>query len=459
MRRTKPDSIIRTGIVIGRDIPEERPRAVTIDPSFVTRIIGTSEQGLPKSQQKDLFETAEEKQIARTTLEVIHEEFERLPRSTDLMKPETMRNIAASVEKRLRPTQPVLFADPKTPELIGEVVARTIQVHNELTIDIPRIIVVPKGEVTSGYRDFDMDCKTIRLQPVSQEILIQHLHDREQHRLQSGAALIREERPENYLVRGLVDFDDVDYFTQAQLLYKLAGQVVAHLRGYLASEDDVLNVLQAHQQVLVNTIYSQMQEHFAEETAEYEVKVTKGFTTLRPANYSIPADESPRNFRTPVAEKLLIRGMLFGGFGKCLYPALKFQSDTERRLAIVFENDATVKKWFKPMKGQFQIFYSHDDEYVPDFAVETADTCYLCEPKASDEMDDTVVQAKARAAVLWCRRAANTAAASPGNTCSFRTTKSMNRKPCPGCRVSSSFKRRLPDASRRCLTCQSMQAR
>ena len=39
------------------------------------------------------------------------------------------------------------------------------------------------------------------------------------------------------------------------------------------------------------------------------------------------------------------------------------------------------------------------------FAAETADACYLCEPKAADEMTDPAVQAKARAAVAWCQRA------------------------------------------------------
>ena len=85
---------------------------------------------------------------------------------------------------------------------------------------------------------------------------------------------------------------------------------------------------------------------------------------------------------------------------------MKFQSDTEHRFSVILENDKSVKKWFKPVKGQFQIFYSHDDEYVPDFAAETTDACYLCEPKAQDEMDDSIVQAKARAAAAWCQRAA-----------------------------------------------------
>jgi len=412
----KPDSIIRTGIVIGKDIPTERPQVVVVEPALVERIVGTAAPaaaGVKTSAQGDLFKTAEQKTIAKATLDVIRDEFERLPRSADLTKPEVMRKVIARVEDRLRPTEPVLFQDEETPKLVAEVVAKTIQAHNELSIDIPRIVVVPTGEVTSGFRDFDMDCKNIRLQPVSQEILIQHLHDRERHRLRSGNAVVQEARPEDYLVRGLIDFDDVDYDTQSGLLYRLAGQVVTHLRSYLATEDEVLNVLQAHQQTLVQAVYTQMQAHYYEAATEYEVKVTKGFTTLRPANYSVPAGESPRDFRAPVEAKLLIRGMLFSGFQKSLYTTQKFQSDPERRFAVVLENDKSVRKWFKPLKGQFQIFYSHEDEYVPDFAVEAEDACYLCEPKQASEMEDAVVLAKAKAAVAWCRRATEYAGGKP----------------------------------------------
>ncbi len=70
-----------------------------------------------------------------------------------------------------------------------------------------------------------------------------------------------EERLENYLVRGLIDFDDISYDEHAKLLYKLTGQMVAHLQSHLSNGDDVLNVLQADSQHLVRIVYTQMQEH------------------------------------------------------------------------------------------------------------------------------------------------------------------------------------------------------
>jgi type III restriction enzyme len=122
-------------------------------------------------------------------------------------------------------------------------------------------------------------------------------------------------------VRGLIDFNDISYDDQAALLYKLAGQTVAHLRSYLKDENEVLNVLQYHQQGLVTLIHAQMQEHYEERATAYEAHVSKGFTTLRPNNYSAPANEAERDFRAPVIEKQDIRKMLFSGFKKCLYRA------------------------------------------------------------------------------------------------------------------------------------------
>src|ERR1035441_7077148 len=196
-----------------------------------------------------------------------------------------------------------------------------------MSINIPRIIVVPTGEVSAGFRDFNLDCRSVRYPPVARDIVIQDLHDQLRHRLVSGDGSIPEDRLENYLVRGLIDYNDVSYDDHAELLYKLAGQVVAHLQSYLSSEDDVKNVLQYHGKGLVELIHAQMLEHFEEKATAYEAHISKGFTTLKPGTFSVPAGESVRFFRTTVDDRLLIKGMLFGGFRKCLYPARKFDSD------------------------------------------------------------------------------------------------------------------------------------
>jgi type III restriction enzyme len=97
--------------------------------------------------------------------------------------------------------------------------------------------------------------------------------------------------------------------------------------------------------------------------------------------------------------------MLFSGFKKCLYPSQRFQSDTERRFAVVLENDEAVLKWFKPAKGDFQIDYRGGSAYEPDFVVETKTAKFICEPKAADDIRDQAVLDKAEAAAVWCEHA------------------------------------------------------
>ena len=184
--------------------------------------------------------------------------------------------------------------------------------------------------------------------------------------------------------------------------------MVEHLRSYLADEDEVLNVVISHNRQLVDSIYSQIQQHYYETATSYDVVVTEGFRTLHSTNVAAAGDENTRHYREFVEEKKLIRGMLFTGFQKCLYPVQKFDSDTERRFSVILENDNDVIKWFKPGRKVFKIHWRsgiEEGDYEPDFVVETPEAIYLCEPKSKDQMEETTVLAKAEAASKWCSQA------------------------------------------------------
>ena len=397
-----PDSIIRTGVVIGRDIPLEGKKTVTVQPEMVEQICAALNEDTDEPAD---FPSEAERQVASATLEVI-KKYENLPRSFELSSPDMQERIIKDVIDYVAPAQRELEGLAEEEPDIPAIVARATEIFIEHTIDIPRIIVVPKGEVSCGFHDFELDVEGIRLQPVDDDILIQHLRTHQRERLSDGSGIVAENRPENYLVRVLMDFDDISYDDHAGLLYKLAGQVVEHLRSYLPDEDAVSNVLQYHQQQLGELIHSQMQAHYWEKATDYEAQISKGFMTLRPGNFSIPSNENIRFFRDPVEDRQNIRGMLFNGFKRCLYPTQRFHSDSERRFAILLEDEQDELKWFKPAEGHFRIHYSYKQaEYEPDFVVETANAKYLCEPKAVNAMQDDDVQAKARAAYEWCRHA------------------------------------------------------
>jgi len=146
-----------------------------------------------------------------------------------------------------------------------------------------------------------------------------------------------------------------------------------------------------------------------------EVKVSCGFTDLRQSAYSHLVAEPTADYRVSPADKSNMSKYLFGGFTRCLFPTQKFDSEAERRLAVILERD--VQKWFKPAKGQFQIYYRQGTtpmEYQPDFVAETSDTTYMLEPKASNQMNDPVVLAKKESALKWCANASNYAASHGG---------------------------------------------
>src|SRR5947207_11563953 len=158
-----------------------------------------------------------------------------------------------------------------------------------------------------------------------------------------------------------------------------------------------------------------MQAQHWEKADGYDVIVSKGFTTLKPLAFTAPADEPIHNFLHRHADVTKIAQLVFGGFSRCLYPVQKFQSDTERVLSIILDRDAT--KWFKPGRGQFQIFYkwgTDQREYQPDFVAETANYIYMLEPKARNDMQDPEVLAKTNAAIRWCQHATAHAAKNGG---------------------------------------------
>ncbi|MGH8078057.1 MAG: DEAD/DEAH box helicase family protein, partial [Lysobacter sp.] len=297
-----------------------------------------------------VFNTEAEQQVAQITYEVI-KRHESLPGSAALLKRDVQAVMIREVAAAYKPVQQELEGISKPPD-IKSIVARTTELVVGQTIDIPRILVVPKGEVTVGFKPFKLDLSGINYQPVTRDLLIQHLRTRQQDTLSALNAQHREQRLEDYIVRALVDFDDISYDDHAELLYDLAGQVTRHLQGYL-SEDDTRNVLQYHERQIAEFIHVQMQPHYWEKATGYEVVVTKGFTTLKPSAFTAVAADKVQDVPQAVADKGKIGQLVFGGFNRCLYPFQKFQSDAERKMAIILEREAL--KWFKPAKGQFQL--------------------------------------------------------------------------------------------------------
>ncbi len=362
-----------------------------------------------------VFATERERQAARMVMDVISQyEVQRdlVPISSALLNPEVQSAILTEVTERLKPAQGELLAgaDDGTPALdLSAVVAKTTEIVVEQTIDIPRITVVPIGEVSTGFHPFKLGALP-NFQPGQREILGQELRTNTQFTL-SRESGVREKRFEDYIVKKLIDFDDIDYFTQAELLYDLAGQAVAHYQLQNYSENELHEVFDTYGAELARLIHAEMMTHFWEKATAYEVQVSRGFTELKPCNYTATEGQTAHHFRETMSELGRIKQMLFGGFTRCLYPLQKFDSDTERRFSVILERDAL--KWFKPAKGQFQVYYklgTEQPEYIPDFVAEVDAMIFMVETKARTDVNTQEVQAKAAAAARWCKHASDHAA-------------------------------------------------
>lgn len=411
----KPDSQIHLKQLIIEGEKLEHKTVTVVSQSNLASSLGiqpsnvTSCTQVPDTQSEPIFKTSGEQKVAQITYDVIRKlenEPEKVPTIDYLQHEEIQKQIVEEVALQYSPAQMELEGITEEPD-IGAIVAQTAEQVIQKTIEIPRIIVVPKGEVESGFKSFQLDLSSINYQPPSDELWVQMLRtgDREILGLSSGG--IEEERPENYIVSGLVDFDDIAYDDHADLLYDLSGQVVEHLKGYL-DDEATHKVLRYYQRELSRFIHAQMQDHYWENAVGYDVVVSKGFSELKPSAYTAQADNPPLDFRKSPEDKSNMAKYLFGGFQKCLYPVQKFDSDAERQLSVILEREAV--KWFKPAKGQFQIFYKSGPdhlEYQPDFVAETEECIYMLEPKARNQMDDPIVLAKKESADNWCQQASD----------------------------------------------------
>jgi len=411
-----PNSMIRLQqVVLTSDQLEGAKATVVSQPKLETALGIRPNYPTSSTQQAppgdaDLAFTPEEQKIAQLTYAVIRQ-YEtqpgRLPSAGRLQNADIQAEILEAVRNEYRPAQ-IEFEGIATPPDIAAVVKRTTEMVVQQTIDIPRILVVPKGEVKSGFKPFPLALSSLKYLAPEDELWARHLRTDQVDIIGLQRGSIDEQRLEDYVVSGLIDFDDIAYDQHADLLYDLAEQVTAHLQSYL-SKDDARKVLQLHQKEIAKFVHAQMQDHIWQDSdVDYDVVVTRGFSALRQTAYTAAANEPPLDFRISPADKSNMGKYLFGGFKRCLYPVQKFDSDAERKLAEILEREAL--KWFKPAKGQFQIYYKSgidNPEYQPDFVAELSDRMLMLEPKASNQMTDVDVLAKCDAAVRWCRHASD----------------------------------------------------
>lgn len=402
----KPDSIIRKENIIEID-PVELSRSKEV--ISVKSVLDSKYE----AEKQEIVKITDEKkrEEATLTLEIKQNIIQDLPELAKLVR--NVSEISGEEVKKIaiERFKSRIESNPQTQLFVADMVAeaekvyaKAVQDFSDNIIEIPRIIIQQSGDIKHGFHDFELDTKNLNFQPVSEEILRQSLKDNSQEIIQGKGHIISDTN-ENILVNELVNYPEVDYDSQSDLLFKLSFQAIEKFKTYL-NDDDLYNVVLYNKREIGRFIFSQMMLKFYIEEPKYEEPMVYPFERILDHNYSKYTQDKIHLYTDTITPTSLIPGLLFSGFSKAYHHSYKFDSKTEKDFAIILEQDKTVLKWLRPAQNQFRIYWKHNSkQYRPDFVVETTDSIYLVETKKEGEIDAADVQEKAKAALEYCKHA------------------------------------------------------
>ncbi|RLA66291.1 MAG: type III restriction endonuclease subunit R [Epsilonproteobacteria bacterium] len=412
----KPNSIIKQENIIEiTDQGLEKEKEVVTAPNKI------EEKFEEEAKVIETLATLEEKVTAtavldakKVILDVIQKPSSTVKRAKDLHSSEVK---AIAIEKiRQNPS-----LKQQLPEFQAEIIKQAEEVYESLVeefisniIEIPRITIAPSEEVVAGFNDFDLDVSNINYQPVAEEILVQKLRTNEQSTV-TGQGRISIDKPENVIVSELMNFPEVDYDSQTELLFKLVSQVIHKFNTVLDDENNVMNVIQYYSRDIAKAIYAQMLDNHYCEAPTFEQVSVKPFVAIEPHNVTKYKEDDVHDLRDTIEPTSDIPKKIFSGFTKACHNLYKFDSKTEKDFGIILEQDRKVLKWLRPAHNQFNILWGRSrKQYEPDFIVETEDTIYMVETKAERDIGTNEVQEKKLAAIEYCEHASKYSEANDG---------------------------------------------
>jgi type III restriction enzyme len=391
------------------EIPEEnlgiKTEVVTSKPVFELKL---------ESEQVEVnkIENKENQQKAQNTLDakkaIINSlpDFNTLPevrRVEDLNKEEVKRKVIRQIEKKLNEGQQNIFALDILKEA-EETYEKIVASYKENIIEIPRMDLV-LGEVTATFNHFDLDTTNFNYQALEQEIIRMGLLDKSVETIKAKSSGSYG-NPVKMIIAELIDYPEIDYDDNADLLYHLATQAYNAIKENIDKEENILQAIFQFKSAIADKIYMQMKANFSLSTPEYVAPRVYPFTKIEQWNFSALVNAGYKDYREIVTPTIMVPKYVFRGFEKACHFEYKFDSKTEQDLAFVLENDNKVLKWLRPANNQFRIYWDNNSKrYEPDFIIETEDTIYMVEPKSSANINDADVLAKKEAAIKYCKYA------------------------------------------------------
>jgi type III restriction enzyme len=321
----------------------------------------------------------------------------------DLRGPDVKRKVIKLISDNLSKGQGNLFASQILAE--AEIVYDTMvtEFKNNI-IEIPRMDLV-QGDIEAYFENFELDITGLTYQALDQEIIRMGLRDNLIETLSARSSGYYG-NPVKLIIAEVINYPEIDYDANADLLYKLAGQACEALKGNLPDPDQLNQVVFQFKAAIADKIYRQMKSNFKLTEPEYLEPKVFPFVKIEQWNFSALINAGYRDYRDIIQPTNTIPKFVFRGFEKACHFEYKFDSKTEQDLAFILENDKTVIKWLRPSPSQFRIYWDNNSKrYEPDFVAETTDTIYMIESKMSSQIDASDVQAKRKAAERYCKYA------------------------------------------------------
>ena len=275
----KPDSIIRRENIIEIDEQE-----LSQQKEVITSFSNIEKQFDEEQKRIEQISQPEERQKAEINLGVRKLIISTLPELNRYVVNINELNTSEIKQIAVEKIKQKIYSDPQrhlfAEQEIKEVENAYETVVNDFVqniIEIPRITIQQSDEVSSGFKDFDLDTRNLNYQPVSEEILIKKLREQENSvDIISGKGRGIHDSPENIIVNELINYSEIDYDEQSDLLFRLTRQAIEKFRTYL-DDDKLMNVVQYNKKEIGSYIYSQMKQHFYFEAPSYEKANGKAF--------------------------------------------------------------------------------------------------------------------------------------------------------------------------------------
>jgi type III restriction enzyme len=411
-----PDSILNkiSQIILSDEDLSAKTVVVTSQPVM--------EQTFAKEQtQINVIANLHDKQKAQNNLDAkkaiinVLPDFNSLPevrKVEDLCKEEVKRKVIRQVEKNLSQGQLNLFA-AQIVEEAKQVYDSMVSEYKKNIIEIPRMDLV-QGETRAEFKAFDLDVSGFDFQALEQEIIRMGLKDKMVETLKAKSSGSYG-NPIKLIIAELIDYPEIDYDENAELLYRLATQAYNAVKANISNEHDLPQTVFQFKAAIAEKVYNQMKQHFVLHSASYVAPRVLPFIRIEPWSFSSLANAGYKDYRDIVTPTSMVPKFVFRGFTKACHFEYKFDSKAEQDLAFVLENDATVTKWLRPAPNQFRIYWDNNSKrYEPDFIAETSSTIYMIEVKRSDQTEEETVLAKKAAAERFCNYASAYTAVNEG---------------------------------------------